>query len=137
MFNYKPFYKINLKLKSPYIEDGDANIGNIPAYAVYSRQREKYIWRDIFDVGVADDEGNVIDFPYMNDALYVFKDINFFVKSEKSATKPYALNLNDITNNSNGGNQINDMLSDILDDMNLNEKDPNTKPYNQYKEEKC
>ena len=59
------------------------------------------------------------------------------VKSEKSATKSFKLNLNDITNNSNGGNELNSMLSDILDDMNLNEKDPNTKPYNQYKEEKC
>jgi len=137
LFNYKPFYKINLKLKSPYIEDGDANISGIPAHAVYSRQREKYIWRDIFDVGVADDGGNVIDFPFMNNALYVFNQINFFVKSEKSATKSFKLNLNDITNNSNGGNELNSMLSDILDDMNLNEKDPNTKPYNQYKEEKC
>ena len=68
-----------MKLKSPYIEDGDANTTNIPTYAVYSKQKEKYIWRDIFDVGISDEDGNVIDFPFMNNALYVFKQINFFV----------------------------------------------------------
>jgi hypothetical protein len=137
LFNYKPFYKTSIKLKSPYIEDGDTNVSGVPTYAVYSRQKEKYIWRDIFDIGVADENGKVIDFPYMNDALYVFNQINFFVKSEKSATKVYKLNLNDITNNTNGGNELNNYVSDILNDMNINETDPNTKPYNEYKDEKC
>jgi hypothetical protein len=137
LFNYNPFYKTNIKLKSPYIEDGDANVTSVPPYAVYSRQKEKYIWRDIFDTGVADEDGNVIDFPYMNDALYVFNQINFFLRSEKSATIPYTLNLNDINNGDNGGNQENSNVSDILNDMNINEIDPNTKPYNEYKDEKC
>lgn len=137
LFNYKPFYKTNIKLKSPYIEDGDVNVTTIPPYAVYSRQKEKYIWRDIFDTGVADEDGNVIDFPYMNDALYVFNQINFFLRSEKSATKSYTLNLNDINNGDNGGNEENNDVSDILNDMNINEIDPNTKPYNEYKDQKC
>lgn len=137
LFNYNPFYKTNIKLKSPYIEDGDANVTSVPPYAVYSRQKEKYIWRDIFDTGVADEDGNVIDFPYMNDALYVFNQINFFLRSEKSATKAYTLNLNDINNGDNGGNEENSNISDILNDMNINEIDPNTKPYNEYKDEKC
>jgi hypothetical protein len=137
LFNYNPFYKTNIKLKSPYIEDGDTNVTSIPPYAVYSRQKEKYIWRDIFDTGVADEDGNVIDFPYMNDALYVFNQINFFLRSEKSATKAYTLNLNDINNGDNGGNEENSNVSDILNDMDINEIDPNTKPYNEYKDEKC
>jgi hypothetical protein len=137
LFNYNPFYKTNIKLKSPYIEDGDANVTSVPPYAVYSRQKEKYIWRDIFDTGVADEDGNVIDFPYMNNALYVFNQINFFLRSEKSATIPYTLNLNDLNNGDNGGNQENSNVTDILNDMNINEIDPNTKPYNEYKDEKC
>jgi hypothetical protein len=137
LFNYNPFYKTNIKLKSPYIEDGDANVTSVPPYAVYSRQKEKYIWRDIFDTGVADEDGNVIDFPYMNNALYVFNQINFFLRSEKSETIPYTLNLNDLNNGDNGGNQENSNVTDILNDMNINEIDPNTKPYNEYKDEKC
>lgn len=133
LFNYKPFYKVNLKLKSPYIEDSDTKTDNVPAYSVYSRQREKYIWRDIFDVGVADENGSVIDFPYMNDSLYVFNRIDFFVRSEKRATKPYKLNLNDLTNATNGGNEISDLFDDILSNIN----EPTTKPYNQYKDQKC
>ena len=136
LFNYKPFYKIKLKLKSPYIEDSDGKYSDIPTYAIYSRQKEKYIWRDIFDIGVSDENGNVIDFPYMNDGLYVFNQINFFIRSEKIATKQYKLNSNDITNLN--GNQLNDSTNDILNDLNIDENQNNgAKPYKEYKDVKC
>ena len=55
--------KINLKLKSTYIEDSDTT-QSTPNYAIHSRQRDKYIWRDIFDIGVSDENGNKIDFTF-------------------------------------------------------------------------
>ena len=48
-----------LKLKSTYIEDSDTT-QSTPNYAIHSRQRDKYIWRDIFDIGVSDENGNKI-----------------------------------------------------------------------------
>ena len=134
IFTYKPFYKINLKLKSTYIEDSDT-IQSTPNYAIHSRQRDKYIWRDIFDIGVSDENGNKIDFPFMNGSFYVYNNFNFFVTPEPRATRKYDLNKNDIT--SDGSKYTNEILS-IFDDLNLKENDiKGIKPYNKYKDRRC
>jgi hypothetical protein len=134
IFTYKPFYKINLKLKSTYIEDSDTT-QSTPNYAVHSRQRDKYIWRDIFDIGVSDENGNKIDFPFMNGSFYVYNNFNFFVTPEPRATRKYDLNKNDIT--SDGSKYTNEILS-IFDDLNLRENDiKGIKPYNKYKDRRC
>ena len=134
IFTYKPFYKINLKLKSTYIEDSDTT-QSTPNYAVHSRQRDKYIWRDIFDIGVSDENGNKIDFPFMNGSFYVYNNFNFFVTPEPRATRKYDLNKNDIT--SDGSKYTNEILS-IFDDLNLKENDiKGIKPYNKYKDKRC
>jgi hypothetical protein len=135
LFSYKPFTKVELKLKSPYIEDSD-NIENIPDYAIYSREREKYIWRDIFNVGIVDENGLSIDFPFMNGSFYVFNNINFFLIPEPSAVRKYTLNTNDVTSSS--GNQFSNQFDDAFRDLGLDEVDPNAiKPFNEYQDIKC
>lgn len=135
LFSYKPFTKIELKLKSPYIEDSD-NIENIPNYAVFSREREKYIWRDIFSVGVVDENGLSLDFPFMNGSFYAFNDINFFLIPEPESVRKYTLNVNDIT--SINGSQFNNEFDDAFKDLGLDEIDPNAiKPFNEYQDIKC
>ena len=123
LFNYNPFYKKQIKLLSSYIENGD-NVYDIAAHAVFSRLDQRYIWRDIFDIGVADENGNVIDFPFMNGSLYAYMDINFFVRSEKNSTRKYTLNVNDI--NSTTGSTYSTAVMDILDEINLDTNDINT-----------
>lgn len=125
-FSYKPFYQIPLKLKSSYIEDGD-NVLDMPNYAVYSRQREKYIWRDIIDIGIADENGRSLDYPFMNGAHYIFSDVNFYLKTEKKYVKKYELNVNDLNN---VGNSLLDNISDlttilneITNDLNNNQQE--------------
>jgi hypothetical protein len=135
LFSYNPFKKFQLKLKSPYIEDGD-NIENIPNYAIYSREREKYIWRDVFDVGIVDENGLSIDFPFMNGSFYLFEDINFFLTPESAAVRKYTLNVNDVTS-ANGSEFIN-QFEDAFRDLGLDENDPNEiKPFNEYRDIKC
>lgn len=135
LFSYKPFKKIQLKLKSPYIEDSDS-IENMPDYAIYSREREKYIWRDVFDVGIVDENGLSIDFPFMNGSFYVFNNVNFFLTPESAAVRKYALNVNDITS-ANGSEFIN-QFEDAFRDLGLDENDPNEiKPFNEYQDIKC
>ena len=150
LFDYNPFYKKQLKLISNYIETGD-NVYNIAQHAVYSRMNQQYIWRDVFDIGVADEDGNVIDFPFMNGSLYCYTDINLFIKSEKSSTRKYTLNVNDITNANDGGSQYENVVTDILDEINLDTNDVTTTdsgtnnnnningvlPYYQYSDLKC
>jgi hypothetical protein len=134
LFKYDPFVKVNLKLKSPYIESGDDSL-NKPEYAVYSREREKYIWRDIFDVGITDEDGNVIDFPFTNNAFYVFSDIAFKLLPEVKFVKKYNLKINDIT--SENGNQFGYEFDDIFKDVGLDDNQIGVKPYNQYSEIGC
>jgi hypothetical protein len=134
LFKYNPFHKIPIKLKSTYIEDSETN-ENIPNYSIYSRQREKYIWRDIFDIGTTDEDGNNIDFPFTNNAFYTYIDLNLFVLPEPRMVRKYNLNTNDIT--SIGNTYTNEILS-ILDDLNLVENEiKGIKPYSKYKDRKC
>lgn len=127
LFNYNPFTKINLKIKSPYIEDNDVN-ENIPNYAIYSRQREKYIWRDIFDVGVSDEDGNVIDFPFTNGAFYVYSDINLYLTPETMFTRKYVLNGDTFTNE----------FEKLFGNINLNENESSgIKPYIKFIDTTC
>jgi hypothetical protein len=115
IFKYKPFYEIKLRLKSTYIEDSTSN-KFIPTYAVYSRKNDKYIWRDILDLGFSDDEGNLIDFPFLNGSRYAYQKLNFHVLSEKNKTKKYALNVNDITNIDSVNVTI-DYIRNVTDDL--------------------
>ena len=134
LFKYNPFYKVGLKLKSIYIEDSDT-AQNIPNYAIFSRQRDKYIWRDIFDIGITDENGDKIDFPFTNGAFYVYNNLNFFVTPEPMATRKYELNKNDIT--SSGNKYTNEILT-IFNDLNLEEDDiKGIKPYNKYNDKRC
>jgi len=123
LFSYKPFYKVDLKIKSTYIEDSDS-ISNVPFYSVFSKLKQKYIWRDIFDIGIADENGNTIDFPFMNGSFYVFNTINFFVTSEKKLTRKYELNKNDVTSI---GNNLIDLTNDPTP----------LQPYKNFKDFKC
>ena len=133
LFHYKPFSKIDIKLKSPYIEDSE-NTNIKPDYAVYSREKEKYIWRDIFDIGISDENGNLVDFPFMNGSFYVFSDINFFLVPEARSVRKYKLNVNDITAS---GNQFTNEFDDAFKNLDLTDDPNGIKPFNQYKDEKC
>lgn len=132
-FDYNPYSKIQLKLKSTYIEDSDSNI-EVPKHAVFSRLRNKYIWRDVYNVGDYDDNGLVIDLPYMNNSFYVFNDIVFILKTPTNITKKLELNVNDLTNSN--GNITN--LGDDLNILDFNSSLSNEiKPYNEYIDIKC
>ena len=144
LFHYSPFQNITLRHKSIYIEDSDNN-KEIPSYSIYSKTKEKYIWRDIFDIGIADENGTVVDFPFMNGMFYVFNTTNFFVNIEKNKTPKYKLDVNDITNldalNGNGSSNLNNLLSDINSLTSTILGDPNnedtTNPYESYKDRPC
>jgi hypothetical protein len=41
-------------------------------------------WRDLYDHGFIDPDGNGTNFPYLNDIHYVVNDINFYLRNEKS-----------------------------------------------------
>ena len=59
---------------------------NLPDNVKYFPNEGLWKWRDLYDLGYVDDLGNGIDFSYMNDTLYVHKDLNFYLRNEKSYT---------------------------------------------------
>jgi hypothetical protein len=136
IFKYRPFYEIKLRLKSTYIEDSTSN-KFIPTYAVYSRKNDKFIWRDILDPGFSDDEGNLLDFPFLNGSRYTYQRLNFHVLSEKNKTKKYALNVNDITN-IDSVNVTVDYIRNVTDDLfGDNNDDVNNDSFKTYTDKKC
>lgn len=84
---YQAHYEIKLRELSPYVETSNTNnILNLPDNVKYFPTDGLWKWRDVYDLGYIDDLGNGIDFSYMNDILYVHKDLNFYLRNEKSYT---------------------------------------------------
>ena len=136
IFKYRPFYEIKLRLKSTYVEDSTSN-RFIPTYAIYSKKNDKFIWRDILDLGFSDDEGNLIDLPFLNSSRYLYQRLNFHVLSEKNKTKKYALNVNDITNIDSVNITV-DYIRNVTDDLfGDNNDDTNNDSFKTYTDKKC
>jgi hypothetical protein len=77
---------------SPYLETSklDATqpnaLINLPENAIYDQKEKLWKWRDLYDHGFIDQEGNGTNFPFMNNTHYVTKNINFYLRNEKSYT---------------------------------------------------
>jgi hypothetical protein len=55
---------------------------NLPENTIFDDKDRLWKWRDVYDHGFIDQEGNGTDFPYLNDQHYVMKDINFNLQNE-------------------------------------------------------
>lgn len=82
---YQPHYRIKLRQLSPYIETSKTNdIYNLPENTKYSQNERLWKWRDLYDHGYIDTDGNGTNFPFANDMHYIKQDINFYLRSEKT-----------------------------------------------------
>jgi hypothetical protein len=91
-YYYQPHYRVKLRELSPYIETSklDAKqpntLINLPENAIYDEKEKLWKWRDLYDHGFIDQEGNGTNFPFINNTHYVTKNINFYLRNEKSNT---------------------------------------------------
>jgi hypothetical protein len=91
-YYYQPHYRVKLRELSPYIENSKLDASqpntliNLPENAFYDEKEKLWKWRDLYDHGFLDQEGNGTNFPFMNNIHYVVKDINFYLRNEKSYT---------------------------------------------------
>jgi hypothetical protein len=91
-YYYQPHYRVKLRELSPYIENSklDAKqpntLINLPENAIYDENEKLWKWRDLYDHGFLDQDGNGTNFPFMNNMHYVLKHINFYLRNEKSYT---------------------------------------------------
>jgi hypothetical protein len=85
--HYQPHHRIKLRQLSPYIENSDTkDIFNIPENKIYDSQDKLWRYRDLYDHGYVDVDGNGTDFPFINGQHYVKADINFYLRNERYYT---------------------------------------------------
>ena len=81
---YQPHYRIKLRQLSNYIETSNTkNIEGLPENAEYFEDQKIWRWRDVYDHGYVDEDGNGTDYPFVNGQHYVMSNINFYFRNEK------------------------------------------------------
>lgn len=79
-YAYNPHYSVPIRVYSDYIETGDADkVTDIPDYSFYSTYEGRWRWRDIYEYGYVDTSGNGVNVPFLNNAHYPFKKIDFML----------------------------------------------------------
>ena len=75
---YQPHHEIKVRDFSGYVEDAaPGEVDNIPDYAFFSSNENKWRWRDLYPYGYIDTSGNGVDHPFLNGSHYPFRPINF------------------------------------------------------------
>jgi hypothetical protein len=81
---YQPHYRVKLRQLSDYVETSNTNnILDLPDNAKYFPDQGLWKWRDVFDHGYIDENGNGTDYPFINGQHYVKTDINFYFLNER------------------------------------------------------
>ena len=81
---YQPHYRVKLRQLSPYIETSNTDdIYNLPENCRYFENDGLWKWRDVYDPGFIDFEGNGVDYPFTNNIHYIKNDINFYLRNEE------------------------------------------------------
>lgn len=80
---YQPHYRLKLRELSPYVETYDTNnILDLPDNAKFFPKDELWKWRDVYDHGYVDVDGNGTDYPFINGQHYIKSDLNFYLRNE-------------------------------------------------------
>jgi hypothetical protein len=81
---YQPHHQIKLRQLSTYIDSTETeDIINLPENTKYFENDGVWKWRDLYDHGFIDPDGNGLDYPFINGTHYVKNDINFYLRNEK------------------------------------------------------
>lgn len=100
-YYYQPHHRIKLRQLSPYIESSKTKeIINLPENVIFDNKEKLWKWRDLYDHGFIDQEGNGTNFPFINNTHYVVNDINFYLRNETTYTNK-SDGINNFRNKSN------------------------------------
>jgi len=82
---YQPHHRIKLRELSPYVEESKTNdVLFLPENTKFDSVRNVWKWRDVYDHGFIDTDGNGTNFPFINNTHHVMSDINFYLRNEFS-----------------------------------------------------
>lgn len=84
-YYYQPHHRIKLRELSPYIETSNTNdVLFLPENTKYDSVNKVWKWKDLYDHGFIDSDGNGTNFPFINNTHHVMKDINFYLRNEQA-----------------------------------------------------
>ena len=81
-YYYNPHYEIQTRAFSEYIEEISTQSAGVPNYAEYSNVTQTLRWRDLYEYGYVDENGQGVEFPFINGAHYPSKNFLFRIKPE-------------------------------------------------------
>lgn len=82
-FYYKPHNKIKIRSFSDYVEEGNSQTtDSVPKYAFYSQNTDNFMWRDIYEYGFIDSDGEGVNFTFMNGIHYPYQNFMFRIIPE-------------------------------------------------------
>jgi hypothetical protein len=77
-YYYQPHHSMAIRVFSNYVETGDISlIEGIPSYAYYSNTDQQFRWRDLYTYGFVDDNGEGVNYPYLNTSHYPYQNVQF------------------------------------------------------------
>ena len=79
-YKYKPHHRIPIRKLSTGINFNDS-LFTSPQYATYSSIEGTFRWRPMLPVGYFEEETNGVVYPYLNDAHYPHKTIEFMIEA--------------------------------------------------------
>lgn len=83
-YTYEPHYSVPIRVYSDYIETGDKDkVDLVPDYAFFSKYDNQWRWRDLYNYGYIDSNGNGLNTPFLNGCHYPFKEILFLLTPMK------------------------------------------------------
>ena len=101
---YRPHYDVPIRAFSNYIEYGDPQeVSEVPEWAEYWEPTKEWRWRDLWDIGFID-EGNGVDYPFLNGTQYPKRIIKFYIQRQNRS-------LSDTTGN-DGSTIIDELIID-------------------------
>jgi hypothetical protein len=114
---YKPHYRAKIRDYSSYIEYGDPKkVVNIPDYAILtysgttSASTQVYKWRDLLDIGVYDQAGAGVDYPFLSGAHYLYISNRYYFQRQDP---PCDVELTDIEVNINGVSSYDEIIEGL------------------------
>ena len=78
---YNPHSLIKIREFSSYVEQGDETVLGIPDYAE-DLGDGRYLWRDLLDIGVNENDIVALDYPFLNGCHYMYQNNVFSLKRQ-------------------------------------------------------
>ena len=79
-YYYKAHQLIRIRDFSSYIEEGTVNTAGKPDYS--SILGDRYLWRDLFDIGRIDINKDTVNYPFINGCHYMYNNYPFQVRRQ-------------------------------------------------------